>query len=94
MFGDYANTAKGDDHTLSVVQIGSASVARTIQLDVATDCVGWSRTPTSPWLATPPCSHAVAVVRFQSGTRVDQIVSPPPDGSGLVQVTSNDDPVR
>src|ERR1051326_906837 len=38
--GEYAVTANMDDHTLSVVPIGAAAVATTVQLDLAPRAVG------------------------------------------------------
>src|SRR5581483_4981333 len=38
--GEYAVTANQDDHTLSVLPIGAAAVATTVQLDLAPDAIG------------------------------------------------------
>ncbi|HEV7666224.1 MAG TPA: hypothetical protein VGQ62_22005, partial [Chloroflexota bacterium] len=100
--GEYAVTANQDDRTLSVVPIGAASVAVTVQLDVAPHSIGAA--PNSDLvLATDsaPTTHAVALATLNSstetgtidvGSRPEQVTSPPASGpSGPLLVVSDTD---
>src|SRR5438034_28700 len=85
--GEFAITANLDDHTLSVVPIGAAAVATTVQLDVAPRAVGAFPNSDAALAADgSPASHTAAVVSLnassESGTiglrgRPDELAAPP-----------------
>src|SRR5258708_21105054 len=60
--GEYAVTANQDDQTLSVVPIGAATVATTVQLDVAPRSVGTAPNSDTVLAAdSAPSSHTLAI---------------------------------
>src|SRR5438132_4531918 len=104
--GEYAVTANLDDHTLTVVQIGAAAVATTVQLDLAPRAIGAA--PNSDTvLATDGAStsHQLAVASLNAssesgtieiGSAAEQLATPPPSGSSSapVGVIESDDTIR
>src|SRR5207244_5365070 len=104
--GEFAVTANQGDHTLSVVPIGSALVATTVQLDVAPRAI--SAAPNSDTVLaadSSPSGHALAVASLnassESGTidvggRADQLAAPAPTDIGAPRLVLShaDDRVR
>jgi len=100
--GEYAVTANMDDRTLSVVPIGAAAVATTVQLDLSPSAVGAA--PNSDMVLaanSSPSAHDVALASLDAsseagtidvGTQPGQVASPPPNfPSGPVLIVSDTD---
>ena len=103
--GEYAVTANLDDRTLSVVPIGAAAVAGTVQLDLAPSTV--SAEPNSDTVLAAdgaPSGHLLAVASLNTSsqsTSIDvgsgsaQVASPPPTViGGSMLVISADNTIR
>jgi DNA-binding beta-propeller fold protein YncE len=99
--GEFAVTANLDDHTLSVVPIGAAAVATTVQLDVAPSAVGAFANSDAVLAADgAPASHAIATASLNAssetgtidlGGRPDEVAAPPPGADGPALVISDED---
>jgi YVTN family beta-propeller protein len=104
--GEFAVTANQDDHTLSVIPIGSALVATTVQLDVAPSAISAAPNSDTVLVADGSAStHSLAVASLnassQSGTidvggRADELAAPAPtDVNGpLLVISDADDTIR
>src|SRR5205807_1261303 len=90
--GEYAVTANLDDRTLSVVPIGAAAVATTVQLDLAPRAIGAAPNSDTVLAADGSAtSHELAVASLNSssesgtidvGTAPEQVAAPPPSSAG------------
>ena len=104
--GEFAVTANMDDHSLTVVQIGAAAVATTVQLDLAPRAVGAAPNSDTVFASEgSPSSHQLAVASLNAssesgtidvGTVPDEIAAPPPTGSSgpLLVVSDADNTIR
>lgn len=104
--GEFAVTGNADDQTLSVVPIGSASVALTVQLDLAPHSIGAA--PNSDVVAavdTAPSTHTVTLTSLDSSTELgsvdlggppEAVAGPPPNGPDepLLVVSDVDNTIR
>ena len=74
LVGEFAITANLDDHTLSVVPIGAAAVATTVQLDVAPRAVGAFPNSDAVLAADgAPASHTAAVANLNTSSEAGTI---------------------
>ncbi len=99
--GEFAVVANQDDQTLSVVPIGAATVATTVQLDLAPRAVGAA--PNSDTVVAAdadPASHMLAVATLNSsaeagtvdaGNRPDTLGTPPLIGTNAPVLLISDD---
>src|SRR5215469_14376347 len=103
--GEFVVTANMDDHTLSVVPVGAAAVATTVQLDLAPIAVGAAPNSDTVFAADGSRdSHEVAVATLNDssqsgtidvGTRAGEVSGPPPSGpaSPMLVVGDSDNTV-
>src|SRR6266542_3577952 len=97
--GEYAVVANRDDHSLSIVPIGQASIAATVPLENAPATVATVAGPDRVFVASAdPANQALAVTNLDTmaplanvdvGSRPDQVISPPGGAFGPLVVVSN-----
>ena len=104
--GEFAVTANMDDHTLSVIPIGAASVATTVQLDLAPRSVGVAPNSDTVLAADgSPAAHSAAIASLNScaasgmldlGVQPEAVAAPSPSSARgpLVIVSQTDNTIR
>src|SRR5919199_6923360 len=104
--GEYAVTANMDDHSLSVVPIGAAAVATTVQLDLAPRAVGAApnsdtvlvvgSAASAPEVAVASLNASTESGTIDLGTEPEMVAAPPPASAGgpLVVVSEADNTIR
>src|ERR1051326_5971032 len=72
--GEFAVTGNVDDHTLSVVSIGAAAVATTVQTDIAPRSIGAAPNSDTVFVADGSGdAHAVAVASLNSSSETGSV---------------------
>src|SRR5436190_1662585 len=103
--GEFAVTANQDDHSLSIIPIGLASVVATVPLDIAPRGVATAPNSDTALAAdAAPSSRALAVASLNAtkelasldaGDHPDLLAAPPVDTSGpVLMVTDADNTIR
>jgi len=104
--GEFAVTANQDDHSLSVVPIGAAAVATTVQLDLAPGSVGAApnsdmvlaadSAPSSSNLAVASLNNSAQNGTIDGGSPTGALGTPPLSGSNgqLLIVSDADNTIR
>ncbi|MBV9133763.1 MAG: hypothetical protein JO318_13760, partial [Chloroflexi bacterium] len=104
--GEYAVTANMDDHTLSVIPIGAAAVATTVQLDLAPKAIGAAPNSDTVFAADgAPSAHQLALASLDAssesgtidvGVQPGQVAAPPPNypSGPLLVIGDSDNAIR